>query len=589
MKEFKIFCIFLTFFVVSISGAPSSNEETCPNMCNCDLYMDMNRANCSSRRLIYANTNIADAVEILDLTNNDITVLDSQCFSDLKHLSTLLLDNNSIHTIDWDAFAKLRKLEHLSLANNRLELFDYRIIEKANKLISINLSGNKFMNLQDVPLLRSKSLQTIYLHNSQISHIFPNTFHDIPHLTSVDLSNNLMITLNIDVFKRSHNLKSLNLTGNPWNCDENFQNTLKRLKRRNVVVNIGIRECEERIKTTPRMFERMEMLPSLFNDSDPETSVANNIKLDRVWKILQNHSQIDQICPLNNSDKACDLFETCVANLHNVYKQIEMEQRRANEKAARRKLGPSMTSLQAALYVGLLFGSFLGGLIVYSLMVLYDRCRRKSNENPRLRRTNAIRERNRNRAQSDVSSTLTTESEIIELPPPSHQTPPVPATRQTPPAPPARRRVHRHRQQPQQHQQIVRQQSFSFLDSLFGRPVRRRYLRSMNQNATNLVRRLSQSRLFLNRSNSSNPTTTVETPSAPVHLITDTTQLLDHGSDSHNRNSVVIYNGDECNESLVAHETHEVQRVCNEDILITDRRSETPPPAYKDVVETKSI
>lgn len=39
---------------------------------------------------------------------------------------------------------------------------------------------------------------------------------------------------------------------------------------------------------------------------------------------------------------------------------------------------------------------------------------------------------------------------------------------------------------------------------LFERPVRRRYYRQLNRSATNLVRRLSQSRLFLNSSRSQN-------------------------------------------------------------------------------------
>lgn len=44
------------------------------------------------------------------------------------------------------------------------------------------------------------------------------------------------------------------------------------------------------------------------------------------------------------------------------------------------------------------------------------------------------------------------------------------------------------------------QSSTSIFAILYERPVRRRYYRQFNRNATNLVRRLSQSRLFLNSS-----------------------------------------------------------------------------------------
>lgn len=46
--------------------------------------------------------------------------------------------------------------------------------------------------------------------------------------------------------------------------------------------------------------------------------------------------------------------------------------------------------------------------------------------------------------------------------------------------------------------------STSIFAILYERPVRRRYYRQFNRNATNLVRRLSQSRLFLNSSRTQN-------------------------------------------------------------------------------------
>lgn len=49
-----------------------------------------------------------------------------------------------------------------------------------------------------------------------------------------------------------------------------------------------------------------------------------------------------------------------------------------------------------------------------------------------------------------------------------------------------------------------RQSSTSFFAIFYERPVRRRYYRQFNRSATNLVRRLSQSRLFLNSSRAQN-------------------------------------------------------------------------------------
>lgn len=52
--------------------------------------------------------------------------------------------------------------------------------------------------------------------------------------------------------------------------------------------------------------------------------------------------------------------------------------------------------------------------------------------------------------------------------------------------------------------QRSRQSSTSFFAIFYERPVRRRYYRQFNRSATNLVRRLSQSRIFLNSSRAQN-------------------------------------------------------------------------------------
>lgn len=152
--------------------------------------------------------------------------------------------DNAIDTIELDAFVELQQMEHLSLRNNRLTQFDNRILEKAISLRSINLSGNKFMYLAaNVPLLRSRSLQYIDLHDAQVPALYANTFHEMPYLHTIDLSGNLLITIGQPVFNRSHQLKWLNVTGNPLICDENMQRTMRRWRQRRV--NVAISDCGE--------------------------------------------------------------------------------------------------------------------------------------------------------------------------------------------------------------------------------------------------------------------------------------------------------------------------------------------------------
>ncbi len=145
---------------------------------------------------------------------------------------------------------------------------------------------------------------------------------------------------------------------------------------------------------------------------------------------------------------------------------------------------------------------------------------------------------------------------------------PISNTRQT-----RRQRMRSHQQQ---NRQLVRSDSIPFLTRLFERPARRRHLyRSLNQNATNLVRRLSQSRLALNLSRHVASMTTPTTPTAPP-IIVDTVRLVEDSSPPQEiRDSVVSV------ASVVSLSDDESTN------CIQLPRSETPPPPYGDIIESK--
>lgn len=130
------------------------------------------------------------------------------------------------------------------------------------------------------------------------------------------------------------------------------------------------------------------------------------------------------------------------------------------------------------------------------------------------------------------------------------------------------------RQQMRSHQQenlrLVRNDSIPFLTRLFERPAHRRHLyRSLNQNATNLVRRLSQSRLALNLSRHVASMTTTATPTTPTAPpIVDTTRLVEN-TPQEVRASVASVSDDE------------------NSIFMQLPRSETPPPPYGDILDSK--
>lgn len=152
-----------------------------------------------------------------------------------------------------------------------------------------------------------------------------------------------------------------------------------------------------------------------------------------------------------------------------------------------------------------------------------------------------------------------------------------------PPLQPLRTRRRDRRPARCQSQQVARR-STSFFGSLFDRPMRRRYARSINQNATNLVRRLSQSRLFLNSSRNNTPSA----PTTPGIATADTSRLMENEPPNLNR-LTMQNNGNDyqaLSTSLPSVAALPEDRMLS-DIVIQRLRSESPPPAYKDVITIK--
>ncbi|XP_003691018.1 protein artichoke [Apis florea] len=85
-------------------------------------------------------------LEILDLSNCNLTHLNENLFSTTKNLTQLNLSSNTISgTENLACLKKLRLLEHLDLSNNSLATVNRRVFKFNSRLLSVNLLGNPFV------------------------------------------------------------------------------------------------------------------------------------------------------------------------------------------------------------------------------------------------------------------------------------------------------------------------------------------------------------------------------------------------------------------------------------------------------------
>lgn len=158
----------------------------------------------------------------LNLSNNQLSSLDANVFSDLDELKALNLSYNKLRGyLDEDLFLQTNKLEKLIISKNEIEFLNIeRLFRNTNNLLLVDISNNKLDNrslneravnnsyalkyklddleassnrLTDFNFIRNFFfIKTLNLSSNQVEDIEENLFDSMFSLQQVYLSGNLI-------------------------------------------------------------------------------------------------------------------------------------------------------------------------------------------------------------------------------------------------------------------------------------------------------------------------------------------------------------------------------------------------------------
>ncbi|KAM5264063.1 toll-like receptor 3 [Ctenodactylus gundi] len=161
------------------------------------------------------------SLQYLSLSNcfTNLRTLTNETFLSLAHspLQVLNLTKNKISKIESGAFSWLGYLKVLDLGVNEIsqELTgqEWRGLEN---IFEIYLSYNKYLQLTSNSFALVPSLQQLMLRRVALKSVdsSPSPFHCLPNLTTLDLSNNNIANVNEDVLEGVEKLEILNLQHN---------------------------------------------------------------------------------------------------------------------------------------------------------------------------------------------------------------------------------------------------------------------------------------------------------------------------------------------------------------------------------------
>ncbi|XP_067001059.2 chaoptin [Anabrus simplex] len=152
-------------------------------------------------------------VGLLDVSYNNISVLVNDVFTahNISQLRKLKLDNNKISIMEIGALNNMEHLVYLDLSNNQIDFIPSGIFSETPNLETIKLNNNYLSTLEFVRSI--KKVRFLYLSRNRVVTLTPRTFFP-KHVHTVDLSNNMINTIQPSTFLGINKLLHLNLQGN---------------------------------------------------------------------------------------------------------------------------------------------------------------------------------------------------------------------------------------------------------------------------------------------------------------------------------------------------------------------------------------
>ncbi|XP_071549839.1 uncharacterized protein [Panulirus ornatus] len=185
---------------------------------------------------------VLPALELLEATHTNLTVLTSLELTHMPVLRSLNLRHGAINKVSPGAFSTLSQLSQLDLGFNLLRILPRERLRGMSSLTHLNLTHNRLEDLDQLPtdskhlkvldvsvnmlteveettLRYTEALEEVILRDNWVTIIHPRAFQHLPRLTSLDLSYNNLEVLRPTVLEPvERTIEKLYLHGNPMRC-----------------------------------------------------------------------------------------------------------------------------------------------------------------------------------------------------------------------------------------------------------------------------------------------------------------------------------------------------------------------------------
>ncbi|XP_041980164.1 toll-like receptor Tollo [Aricia agestis] len=149
----------------------------------------------------------------LDFSHNRVSKMEIALFRDLHNLQILKMQDNFIEHIPENVFSSLSNLHTLILSNNRLTNIESYAFLNLPVLSVLSIDSNRISKIHPHALRNCSSLQDLHINGNRLDEV-PIALKEIPQLKTLDLGENLIVSVENASFMSMNQMYGLRLTEN---------------------------------------------------------------------------------------------------------------------------------------------------------------------------------------------------------------------------------------------------------------------------------------------------------------------------------------------------------------------------------------
>jgi len=195
--------------------------EGCPSMCICKWKNGKEWVECANRGLAGLPKGAREETQVLDLSNNHLVSLETNCFYVLRliNLQRLYLSRSHISKISSEAFVGLVGLVELDLSDNLIQEVPTDTFKSYPSLMRLILNGNPIKEIRQGAFRSFMHLTNLEISRCMIEVIEQDAFEGLQSLEWLRLDSNRLVYVPDHSLPLGGSLRGLTLHNNTWRCD----------------------------------------------------------------------------------------------------------------------------------------------------------------------------------------------------------------------------------------------------------------------------------------------------------------------------------------------------------------------------------